>query len=74
MTKKQLESSEQARDIITSKVTEVTEKLDSTNFQLSELCKERDSLQKNLDTTRTDKNSVERGRAELNSIVSVVTR
>lgn len=69
MTKKQYESSENARDILTKKVSELMEKLDSTNIQLSELCKERDSLQKSLDNIRSDKQIAERGKAELNSIV-----
>lgn len=43
--------------------------MDSTNFQLAELCKERDSLQKTLDGIRNDKQSAERGKAELSSIV-----
>lgn len=68
-TKKQYDSSEHARDILTGKVTELTDKLDSTNFQLAELCKERDSLQKTLDDIRGDKQSAERGKAELSSIV-----
>lgn len=70
MAKKQVDSSEHTRDMLTSKVAELTDKLDTTNYQLSELCKERDSLQKTLDNIRSDKHSVERGKAELNSIVS----
>ncbi|XP_055529661.1 rootletin isoform X2 [Wyeomyia smithii] len=67
--KKQLENCEHTREVLTGKVSELTEKLDSANHQLSELYKERDSLQKTLDGLRTDKHSVERGKAELNSIV-----
>lgn len=70
-TRKQFENCEHTRDVLTGKVGELTEKLDSANHQLSELYKERDSLQKTLDGLRTDKHSVERGKAELNSIVSV---
>ncbi|XP_065072928.1 rootletin isoform X2 [Ochlerotatus camptorhynchus] len=68
-TRKQFENCEHTRDVLTGKVGELTEKLDSANHQLSELYKERDSLQKTLDGLRTDKHSVERGKAELNSIV-----
>ncbi|XP_062565905.1 rootletin isoform X1 [Armigeres subalbatus] len=68
-TRKQFDSCEHTRDVLTEKVGELTEKLDSANHQLSELYKERDSLQKTLDGLRTDKHSVERGKAELNSIV-----
>ncbi|XP_058462467.1 rootletin isoform X2 [Malaya genurostris] len=67
--KKQLENCEHTREVLTGKVSELTEKLDSANHQLIELHKERDSLQKTLDGLRTDKHSVERGKAELNSIV-----
>ncbi|XP_059612125.1 rootletin isoform X1 [Phlebotomus argentipes] len=69
ITKKQLESTENTRDILTSKLTEMTEKMDGTNYQLSELCKERDSLQKTLEGMRMDKHTMERGKAELNSMV-----
>ncbi|XP_058812044.1 rootletin isoform X2 [Topomyia yanbarensis] len=69
VSKKQLENCEHTRELLTGKVTELTEKMDSANHQLTELYKERDSLQKTLDGLRTDKHSVERGKAELNSIV-----
>lgn len=68
-TRKQFENCEHTRDVLSGKVGELTEKLDSANHQLSELYKERDSLQKTLDGLRSDKHSVERGKAELNSIV-----
>ncbi|XP_049276876.1 rootletin [Anopheles funestus] len=68
-TRKQYDGCEHARDMLSGKVTELTEKLDSANHQLSELYKERDSLQKTLDGLRSDKHTVERGKAELNSIV-----
>ncbi|XP_070507489.1 rootletin-like isoform X2 [Chironomus tepperi] len=68
-TKKQLDSTECARENFEGKLNELTEKLDNTNYQLSELVKERDSLQKTLDDMRSDKHCVERGKAELNSIV-----
>lgn len=70
LAKKQLETSENTRENVTMKLNELTEKLDNTNYQLAELMKERDSLQKTLDDIRSDKHSVERGKAELNSIVS----
>lgn len=69
MTKKQFESSEHSREILTTKVTELTDKLDSSNLQLSELCKERDSLSKTLESLRSDKHSVERGKADLTSMM-----
>lgn len=72
LSKKQLDASEVNRESVTMKLNELTDKLDTTNYQLSELMKERDSLQKTLDDIRSDKHSVERGKAELNSIVSTV--
>lgn len=70
MTRKHLDSSENTRENAELKLNELTEKLDNTNYQLSECIKERDTLQKTLDDMRSDKHSVERGKAELNSIVS----
>lgn len=69
-TKKQLEHTEHNRESLEMRLNELTECLDSTNFQLTEVAKERDSLQKTFDDIRSDKHSVERGNAELNSIVS----
>lgn len=71
MTKKQLELSENTRENVTARLSETTEKLDSTNYSLLELVKERDSLQKTLDDIRCDKHNIERGKAELNSIVNI---
>lgn len=73
LTKKQLEASEITRENVTTRLQEMTDKLDTTNYQLAEIAKERDSLQKTLDDIRSDKHSVERGKAELNSIVSSLT-
>lgn len=70
-TKKHLESTENNRESLDMRLSELTEKLDNTTYQLSETMKERDSLQKTLDDMRSDKHCVERGKAELNSIVSV---
>lgn len=70
-TKKQLDTAESTRNSCEMRLNELTERLDNTTYQLSELAKERDSLQKTLDDIRSDKHSVERGKAELNSIVSI---
>lgn len=69
LTKKQLDNSESTRENCEMRLNELTERLDNTTYQLSELAKERDSLQKTLDDIRSDKHSIERGKAELNSIV-----
>ena len=69
ITKKQHEASESTRELLTKKLQELTEKLDTTNYQLSELCKERDNLQKLLDNIKNDKQTVERSKSELSAIV-----
>lgn len=71
--KKQLDVSEGARDILTAKLTELTDKMDSTNVQLSELCKERDSLQRSLDDVRNEKHLADRDKAELNLMVDGIS-
>jgi rootletin len=70
-TKKNLDNTECARENYETRLNDLTEKLDNTHYQLSELTKERDSLQKTLDDMRSDKHCIERGKAELNSIVSI---
>lgn len=69
VTKKQLDSSEHSRDLLTTKCTEITDKLDVTNYQLSEILKERDSLHKNLESARNDNHTLERNKSEINAIV-----
>lgn len=68
-TKKQFDQSEHARDILTAKLNELTDKMDSSNIQLSELCKERDSLQKTLEGVRNEKHLADREKAELNLLI-----
>lgn len=71
-TKKQCEHSEHARDLLASKLAELTDKLDASNTQLSELCKERDGLQKSLDGMRAEKHGVERAKSELAAVLDSV--
>lgn len=71
-TKKQCEHSERARDLLASKLAELTDKLDASNTQLSELCKERDGLQKTLDAMRSEKHGVERAKSELAAVLDSV--
>lgn len=47
--------------------------MDSTNVQLSELCKERDSLQRSLEGVRNDKHLADREKAELNLMVDGIS-
>lgn len=71
-TKKQCEHSEHARSLLAAKLAELTDKLDASNTQLSELCKERDGLQKSLDGMRTEKHGVERAKSELAAVLDSV--
>lgn len=68
-TKAQLEQSEATNNLLTSKITQLTEKLDASNSKLSELFKERDSLQKTFEDIRQQKQHSEKGRAEINAAV-----
>ncbi|XP_067617480.1 rootletin isoform X1 [Eurosta solidaginis] len=66
-TKTQLETSEGTKALLTTKVQQLTEKLDASNSKLSELLNERDSLQKTLEEIRQQKQQSEQGRLDLNS-------
>lgn len=68
-TKSQLETSENTKALLTSKMQQLTEKLDTSNSKLSELLKERDSLQKSLDEIRDQRQQSEQGKAEINNAV-----
>lgn len=72
-TKKHLDASDGTKDILTSKLTELTDKMDHSNVQLSELFKERDSLQKALDGVRSEKHLADREKAELNLMVDGIS-
>lgn len=71
VTKKQLDAADETKELLSTSVSDLTNKLDSSNHQISELCKERDSLKQLLDTMRLEKQNVERAKVELNSIVSI---
>ncbi|XP_030369241.1 rootletin [Scaptodrosophila lebanonensis] len=66
-TKTQLDTSEGTKTLLTTKMQQLTEKLDASNSKLSELLKERESLQKTLDEIRAQKQQSEMGRADLNN-------
>lgn len=70
-TKTQLDTSEGTKALLTTKIQQLTEKLDASNSKLSELFKERDSLQKTLDEIRDQKQQSEHGKAEINNAVSI---
>lgn len=67
--RKQCGEAEHSRDLLTAKLTELTDQLDGSNTQLAELCKERDTLQKSGDTLRSERLAVERAKAELGAVL-----
>lgn len=72
-THRQLEESQNAREVLTSKLMELTGKMDTANIHLSELSKDRESLQRSLDSLRTDKHSVDKEKVELNLMVEALS-
>lgn len=72
-TKKQLDESQGARDILTSKLMELTDKMDTTNSQLSELFKERDSLQRTMETLRSEKHMIDKEKMDLNLMIETLS-
>lgn len=72
-THRQLEESQNAREVLTSKLMELTVKMDTANINLSELSKDRESLQRSLDSLRTDKHSVDKEKVELNLMVEALS-
>lgn len=71
--KKQSDAAEGAREILTAKLVEMTEKLDAMNNKYSELSKERASLQRSLEGIRNEKHLIEKDKAELKLVVDNVT-
>lgn len=65
-TQKHLDESQHAREILTSKLIELTNKMDSSNMQLSELGKERESLQRLMESLRGEKHTVDKEKVDLN--------
>ncbi|KAG7310116.1 hypothetical protein JYU34_004655 [Plutella xylostella] len=51
------------------KLRELTNKLDEANAEINQVTQEKDSLQKNVECLRTDKNNLERNRLEVNATV-----
>lgn len=70
--RKQFDAAESARESLTTKLMEFTEKLDATNNKLSEISKERDSLQRTLDAVRNEKYLAEKEKAEANIMIDAI--
>lgn len=71
-TRGQLESNEATKCLLTTKVQQLTEKLDTSNQRLSELLRERDHLKSIFEETLKQKQQIEQSKADLNNAVSVI--
>lgn len=72
-TQKQLDESQNAREILTSKLMELTNRMDSANNQLMELSKERESLHRSMETLRSEKHNVDKEKVELNLMIETLS-
>lgn len=72
-TQRQLDETQNARDILSNKLMELTAKMDGANIHLSELSKDRESLQRSLDSLRSEKHSVDKEKVELNLMIETLT-
>lgn len=65
-TQKHLDESQQTREILTSKLKELTVKFDVTNNQLSELSKDHQALLSSMESLRNEKHLADKAKVELN--------
>lgn len=72
-TQKQLDESQHAREILTNKLMELTNKMDSANNQLMELSKERESLHRTMESLRSEKHIVDKEKVELNLMIETLS-
>lgn len=72
-TQKQLDETHNAREILTSKLMELTSKMDSANIQISELAKERESLQRTMESLRGEKHGVDKEKVELSLMIETLS-
>lgn len=72
-TTKQLDETQNAREILTSKLMELTNRMDSANIQLSDLAKERESLHRTMESLRGEKHSVDKEKVELNLMIETLS-
>lgn len=68
-TQKQLDDTQNARDVLSAKLIELSNRMDTANHQLSEFCKERDSLQRTLESLRSEKHHLDKDKFELNLVL-----
>lgn len=69
MTRKQCENAEETTQQLEGKITEIMSQLDASRSQCLQLNQEKDILQKNLDSIRSEKNSLDRNRVEITNMV-----
>lgn len=69
LVRKQCEICEENNTALEQKVKELVRQLDDCHTHSSQFVQERDLLQKSLDTTKSEKNALERNRLELNAMV-----
>lgn len=71
LTRKQCENAEDATLQLEGKITEIMSQLDASRSQCLQLNQEKDILQKNLDSIRSEKNALDRNRLEITNMVRV---
>lgn len=71
-TRGQLENNEATKSLLTTKVQQLTEKLDTSNQRLSELLRERDHLKGIVEETLKQKQQLEQSKTDLNNAVSSI--
>lgn len=71
LVRKQYENSENNNNSLEQKVKELVAQLDACRTHSSKLVQERDMLQKSLDAIRSEKNTLDRSRLEITSMVTV---
>lgn len=72
-TQKHLEESQQTREILTAKLTELTGKLDSTNNRFSELTKDHNMLLSSMESLRNEKHLGDKANAELKLLFETIS-
>lgn len=71
-TQKHFEESQQTCQILTGKLKELTNKLDTTNSQFSELSKDHQSLLSSMEALRNEKHLVDKAKVELNLMLETL--
>lgn len=70
LVRKQCEHSEETNAVLEQKIQELVAQLDACRTQCSQLKQDKESLQKSLETMRTERNNLDRTRLQLSSMVT----